>query len=165
MKKLLAVLMLIATASTAQMENQPLKAVSVEELLIILAPENHPKTRSLRNLVLTQRSVSLVINFDLESAKIKETSKPLLDNLAVAMQSDLLMSTFFKVEGHTDAIGVQSYNLKLSRNRANSVVSYLVQQGVDKERLISEGKGSTDLLLPAFPNSAENRRVKISTVP
>jgi outer membrane protein OmpA-like peptidoglycan-associated protein len=44
-------------------------------------------------------------------------------------------------------------------------MAYLTSQGVDKERLIGEGKGFSDLLLPEKPKAAENRRVRITTQP
>ena len=165
MNKLLAVLVLCATSAMSQTDGQPMKAATVDQLLNKLAPEEQPKTRSLRNLAPVQRSVDLVINFDLDSAKIKEPSKPLLDNLAAAMQSDRLMNIKFKVEGHTDAQGTPDHNLKLSQSRADSVIAYMTTKGIEKERLVGEGKGFSELLLPESPKAAENRRVKISTLP
>lgn len=166
MNKLLVALMLCATSAIAQTDNQPLKAATVDQLLNKLAPEGQPITRSLsRNLVPVKRSVDLVINFDLDSAKIKEPSKPLLDNLVAAMQSDRLMKIKFKVEGHTDAQGTKDHNLRLSQSRAESVIAYMATKGIEKERLVGEGRGFSELLLPNAPKAAENRRVKISTLP
>ena len=165
MKKLLTVLVISTTSVMAQAENQPLKAATADQLLNQLAPEDQPNTRSLRNLAPVQRSVDLVINFDLNSAKIKEPSKPLLDNLVAAMQTNRLLNIRFKIEGHTDAQGTPEHNLKLSQSRADSVISYLATKGIVKERLVSEGKGFSELLLPDSPRAVENRRVKISILP
>jgi outer membrane protein OmpA-like peptidoglycan-associated protein len=134
MNKLLVALLLCATSAMSQTDGQPLKAATVDQLLNKLAP--------------VQRSVDLVINFDLDSAKIKEPSKPLLDNLAAAMQSDRLMNIKFKVEGHTDAQGTSDHNLKLSLSRADSVIAYMATKGIEKERLVGEGKGFSELLVP-----------------
>ena len=88
-------------------------------------------------------------------------SRPLLDNLAKAINSDKLRGFTFIVEGHTDIIGSSEYNQKLSDQRALSVLSYLVSKGVLKERLKALGKGSAELLMPDKPDAAENRRVRI----
>ena len=161
MKRLLP-LLLISTA----MGQTPIQNATVNDLVERLAPaEEQSKTRSMRNLQPKPKSIDLVIQFDLDSAKLKEPSKPLLDNLAAAMKSDRLMSIKFKIEGHTDAQGSQEHNLKLSQSRAESVIAYMSDKGIDKERLLGEGKGFSELLLPDKPKAAENRRVRITTQP
>ena len=165
--KMLWVTLLIGTSALSQ-TMPPLKNASVNDLVEKLAPLNEqPKTRSLgsRNLVPTTKSIDLVIQFDLDSAKLQTSSKPLLNNLATAMKNDRLAEMRFKVEGHTDAQGTEDHNLKLSSNRAETVIEYLASQGVDKVRLLGEGKGYSELLIPERPKAAENRRVRISTLP
>jgi outer membrane protein OmpA-like peptidoglycan-associated protein len=142
---------------------QPLGSATVDKLVEQLTPDA-PKTRSLRNLTVAPKSVDLVIQFDFDSAKLQEASKPLLDNLASAMASDRLMSLKFSVQGHTDAKGTEAYNLALSQRRAQSVVEYLTSKGIDADRLTSIGKGFSELLYPDRPQAAENRRVKVTTL-
>ena len=123
------------------------------------------KTRGMRNLtpeIREKPSIDLVINFEFNSSKLLPDSRPLLDNLAKAMKNDQLSGLSFVVEGHTDLKGTPAYNLKLSDQRASSVVQYLSIKGVEKNRLRALGKGSTELLIPDQPEAAENRRVKIS---
>ena len=161
MKRLLTLLMI-----SSALAQTPIQNATVNDLVEKLAPaEEQSKTRSLRNLQPKPKSIDLVIQFDLDSAKLKEPSKPLLDNLAAAMKSDRLMNIKFKIEGHTDAQGSQEHNLKLSQSRAESVIAYMSDQGIDKERLVGEGKGFSELLLPDKPKAAENRRVRITTQP
>jgi len=112
----------------------------------------------------TPRSVDLVINFNFDSASLQPASKPLLDVLAIALSSDKLKTIRFKVEGHTDAKGLQTYNQQLSSRRAESVVSYLAEKGVAKDRMLPEGKGFSELLYPEKPTAMENRRVRITTL-
>jgi len=154
-------ILLWALPSLVLAQQAPLK---VEEMVRALTPP--PMTRSLggttRNL---QPTLDLTIQFDLDSAKLKPDSMPLLSSLVEAMKNDRLAAIKFKVEGHTDAQGSEQHNLKLSQSRAESVMAYLTSQGVNKERLTGEGKGFSDLLLPEKPKAAENRRVRITTQP
>ncbi len=67
------------------------------------------------------------------------------------------------VEGHTDSNGNDESNLRLSRDRAESVRSYLVQKGVKSERIVAVGKGETTPLASndTTEGRANNRRVEI----
>jgi outer membrane protein OmpA-like peptidoglycan-associated protein len=146
---------------------QPLSKASVADIEQQLAPTS-AKTRSLngaRNLVPEVRSIDLVIRFDLGSATLQESSKPLLDNLAQAMKGERLKDTKFKVEGHTDAQGSASFNDKLSLERAQTVVQFMQQKQIAPDRMVAEGKGFRELLLPDKPQAMENRRVRITTLP
>lgn len=142
-----------------------LRSASSDELIEKLNP-NPPKTRSMRNLtpeVREKPTVDLSIQFEFDSAKILPESKPLLDNLARAINSNELRGFAFMVEGYTDGVGLQSYNLRLSDQRAIAVLNYLATSGsVNRSRLKAVGKGSNDLLVPDRPDAAENRRVRIS---
>jgi outer membrane protein OmpA-like peptidoglycan-associated protein len=143
---------------------QPIGTASVENLVEKLAPTEGPRTRSMRNLKVEPKSIDLVVQFDFDSARLQDSAKPLLDNLASAMKNDRLMSMRFSVEGHTDAKGTEAYNVNLSQKRAASVVQYLISSGVSKDRLESEGKGYSQLLFPDRPEAMENRRVRITTL-
>src|ERR1035437_5018639 len=132
-----------------------------------------PRTRSLRNLSVEaapgqpsaitapakRPSLSLLIEFDFNSARVRPESQQALANLAQALQSAELMDSRFAVEGHTDAKGGAAYNLKLSEQRANAVRDFLRVRGVDEDRLFASGKGASELANSADPWAAENRRV------
>ena len=126
-----------------------------------------PRTRSLRNLTIesaapeARPSLSLLIQFDFNSAQVKPASQQALSNLAHALQSRELLESKFAVEGHTDAKGRADYNLKLSQQRADAVRAYLAGNGVLDARLQAVGKGSSELVNSADPLAAENRRVRI----
>jgi outer membrane protein OmpA-like peptidoglycan-associated protein len=77
-----------------------------------------------------------------------------------------------EVSGHTDSKGKDAANLKLSKDRAQSVVNYLIQKGIDKNRIIAKGYGKT---LPIAPNTTAdgkpnkegmqlNRRVELKII-
>ena len=164
--KLLLALLWLSTAAHSQVA-APVKSATANELVKQLTPsDDQSKTRHKgRNSRFEPISVDLVIQFDLDSAKLKESSKQLLDYLVEAMKNDRLAAIKFKVEGHTDALGSEQHNLKLSQSRAESVVAYLIAKGVDKDRLKREGKGFSELLLPEKPKASENRRVRIIAQP
>ena len=146
----------------------PLQNATTDELLEKLVPRPTQKTRSLsRNLVpevqtsADKPSVDLVIQFEFDSSKLKEESKPLLDNLAAAMKGSTLTKYTFTIEGHTDSVGTAAYNKGLSNQRANAVIVYLITKGVDKGRLKGLGKGFSEPLQEGKPDAPENRRVRI----
>lgn len=136
---------------------------SVEEIINALKPA--VKTRSLgRNLQVESPKIDLSIGFDFDSAKLKDDSKPQLDRLVEALKNERLASLRFQVEGHTDALGSAAYNDSLSTRRAEAVVTYMTQAGVERDRLQSIGKGFTELLDPNDPRAAKNRRVRVLTL-
>ena len=68
--------------------------------------------------------------------------------------------------GHTDSVGSDAYNQKLSVKRADSVKAYLVSKGIEKNRVYTEGKGEKQ---PVADNKtaagrSKNRRVEIEVV-
>jgi outer membrane protein OmpA-like peptidoglycan-associated protein len=106
-------------------------------------------------------SLSLLIQFDFNSARIRPESQQALLNLSQALNAAELADSKFAVEGHTDAKGLPDYNLKLSQQRAEAVQTFLAQKGVALARLTAAGKGASQLANAANPLGAENRRVRI----
>lgn len=106
-------------------------------------------------------ALTLLIQFDFDSARVRAESRQALVNLSQALQSKELVASRFAVEGHTDAKGRADYNLKLSQQRADAVRAFLASNGVQDSRLAAVGKGSTELANAADPQAAENRRVRI----
>jgi OOP family OmpA-OmpF porin len=106
--------------------------------------------------------VLLDIKFDFDSAKLTQEAKLTLSSLGQAFKSAELKGNCFFVEGHTDGRGAARYNHKLSTIRAVAVTDYLVKQyGVDSSTLTPVGKGETELLDIANPESEDNRRVEV----
>jgi OOP family OmpA-OmpF porin len=139
---------------------------SAEEMVQALMPK--PKTRSLspgnstRNLMPT---LDLTVNFDFDSARLRDDSKGRLRTLAAALGDPRLNGLRFRVEGHTDAQGTAAYNDQLSESRARAAVAFLASEGVDAGRLEPVGKGFRELLEPSDPKASLNRRVRILTLP
>ena len=100
------------------------------------------------------------IYFASSKAKIRERSYPLLDEIVRTLrrQQDIRL---IRIEGHTDDLGSDAYNLKLSDNRAASVLNYLTRGGIAANRLSSQGLGETKPLESngSSKGRAANRRV------
>ena len=106
-------------------------------------------------------TVNLQVQFDLNSAKIRAESLPMLDQLATTLQMPQLAQKRFLVEGHTDSTGNPASNQALSQQRAQSVQEYLVSKGVQASRLDSVGRGSAQPLPNKTANDPLNRRVAV----
>lgn len=163
MNRFLVVAALTALLCGDLMAQAPARDMSVDDLVKALTPQP-ATTRSLRNLKVEPARVDLVVNFDFDSARIKDSSKPQLERLATAMKVAQLQEMRFQVEGHTDAKGTAAYNQMLSEKRAQAVAGFLSQEGVEPGRLVPLGKGFSELLNKEEPNSPENRRVRITAV-
>jgi OmpA-OmpF porin, OOP family len=103
-------------------------------------------------------------NFEFNKSTLLPSAYTVLDQLAESMKSN--PDTRWRVEGHTDAVGSDSYNMDLSRRRAESVVNYLVSKGVDRNRLEIVPLGeSTPIASNDTPEGrAMNRRVEIKLI-
>lgn len=109
-------------------------------------------------------SLSLAIQFETNSSRVRPESGALLGDLVAAMISPDLKDSRFVIEGHTDARGNAAANRRLSQERAEEVRQYLILLGVHASRLKAVGKGSSELANSKDPMAAENRRVRVVTV-
>ncbi len=109
-------------------------------------------------------AASVLITFETDSSDLTPQSKSQLDVVARALGSDKLSSFTFAIEGHADPRGGPDYNMKLSQDRADNVVDYLVTaHHIPRERLKAIGRGDQELLRPDLPIAPENRRVTFKT--
>ncbi len=105
------------------------------------------------------------VSFDFDSARIKPAFRDTLDKLADIIRK--YDRTVVHIVGHTDSTGPADYNQRLSERRARAVYDYLVDRGVDPNRLRWEGRGESE---PRASNATEagrqlNRRVEIYIKP
>jgi len=113
-----------------------------------------------------QRAQSIMMTFQTGSAELLPATKKVLDALARALMSDKLQNVDMIIEGHADPRGDAPTNLKLSQERAQSVVTYLVDQhNISKQRLQAVGKGSSEPINRSDPSASENRRVNFVASP
>jgi len=102
--------------------------------------------------------------FDFDKAVLKNEGKNKLDDLATKVKA-INLEVVIAI-GHTDSIGSDAYNQKLSVRRAESVKAYLVSKGVEPNRVYTEGKGEKQ---PVASNKTKdgrqkNRRVEIEVI-
>ncbi|MBW8852556.1 MAG: OmpA family protein [Xanthomonadales bacterium] len=105
------------------------------------------------------------VTFDFNSAALKPQFYPALDQVAGTMAD--YNQTVVEISGHTDSVGSDDYNQKLSEQRAASVSNYLVGKGLMRQRFEVVGMGER---YPIASNDtdagrAQNRRVEIRVVP
>jgi OOP family OmpA-OmpF porin len=109
-------------------------------------------------------SLSADVLFDFDKAVVKPQGKTELDQLADKLKAVNLESVI--TTGHTDSIGSEAYNQKLSERRAEAVKAYLVSKGIAPNRIFTSGKGEKQ---PVADNKtaegrAKNRRVEVEVL-
>jgi len=119
-----------------------------------------PTTVVLR-VVLQEKGGGKVL-FDFNKADLKPEARRQLAPVLQALRDQPALQT--QIVGHTDSVGSDAYNLKLSQRRAESVANYLVQQGVPRQSIKTDWRGKRE---PIASNAtaagrAQNRRVEIT---
>lgn len=100
------------------------------------------------------------IEFDTGKSTIRKSSERILGFAFRALSKATDME--IEIVGHTDDVGEDTSNLTLSQDRANSVMKWFVDKGIDPSRLSASGKGETEPLVPntTDANRQKNRRVE-----
>jgi OOP family OmpA-OmpF porin len=102
--------------------------------------------------------------FDFDKAVLKPEGKAKLDDLAGKVKG-INLEVIIAV-GHTDSVGTDGYNQKLSVKRSEAVKAYLVSKGIEKNRVYTEGKGESQPVADNKTNDgrSKNRRVEVEVV-
>jgi OmpA-OmpF porin, OOP family len=109
--------------------------------------------------IIEQTLVVRAVDFEFNSLRLTEPAQETLDEVATALAKQPEMQV--EIQGYTDSIGADAYNLNLSQKRADAVKAYLVSKGLNSASLTAKGYGKAD---PIASNAtrdgrAQNRRV------
>ncbi len=106
----------------------------------------------------------LLVFFDFDKAELKNESKPDLNRGIQFLKDNPELRV--EIAGHTDSVGVASYNKKLSQDRAEAVKQYFIAGGVDAARIVARGYGEDQPLADngTEEGRARNRRVEMRAI-
>ncbi|MFO0548893.1 MAG: OmpA family protein [Polyangiaceae bacterium] len=109
----------------------------------------------------TEIEILKKVEFEFGSARLRADSQPILDEVVRLLQANPDI-TLLAIEGHTDNVGSDALNLKLSKDRARACLDYLVKKGIAASRLTSDGFGKEKPLdtNDTSEGRAKNRRVE-----
>jgi outer membrane protein OmpA-like peptidoglycan-associated protein len=107
-------------------------------------------------------AIDLEVNFDFNSATITPQAEPQLRELGAALADPKLKGAVISINGHTDGVGGDAFNKKLSERRAAMIKEYLVDNfQLSPSNLRAVGYGKSRLKNKADPSASENRRVEV----
>lgn len=106
--------------------------------------------------VLNKTFVLENIYYDFDKFNIRPDAADELDKLVTIMKDNPTLK--IELGSHTDAQGTDSYNNKLSQNRAQSAVDYIISKGIDAARITAKGYGETQLVVKNAKNDEEHQR-------
>lgn len=124
------------------------------------APTAAPQQQTMQ---VGERAIAFPINFRVNSSEILPESVPFIESIAGLLQKD--SSVRLLIEGHTDMSGSATRNMALSRERAYSVMNFLIDRyRIDPMRLVPMGKGFSEPLGGMEPTNPKNRRVQFRII-
>jgi outer membrane protein OmpA-like peptidoglycan-associated protein len=126
----------------------------------LIVDKQEPKAEQTHKLPINQPQVFQHVYFETGKAILDKSSVDELDQLVVLLQHNAALT--LKISGHTDDTGESRFNQKLSQDRAEAVVEYLISKGVSKSRLSAIGYGSSKPLVSNDTQQGRdtNRRVE-----
>jgi outer membrane protein OmpA-like peptidoglycan-associated protein len=110
----------------------------------------------LDRLALNKTFVLENIYYDLDKFNIRDDAAIELDKLVQILKDNPTVK--IELSSHTDSRATDSYNNKLSQNRAQSAVDYIVTKGIDKERMVAKGYGETQLIIKDAKTEEEHQK-------
>ena len=124
-------------------------------------PLTHLSQTELRNAIDTTGKAVLHVNFAFDRATLPPDATPIIQAIVGVMKSE--PSLRLEVDGHTDGVGPDDYNQRLSEARATAVVASLASAGIGADRLKSAGFGASRPIAgnDTEQGRAENRRVEL----
>jgi outer membrane protein OmpA-like peptidoglycan-associated protein/tetratricopeptide (TPR) repeat protein len=116
-------------------------------------------------------TIRINIFYEFDKYRLSDSAGMTIDKLVLPL-FDMFPSAIIEIGSHTDSVGTELYNMKLSQKRSETIVSYLVSKGISGERLVAKGYGMS---MPVAPNTnkdgsdnpagrQQNRRTEIKIV-
>ena len=126
--------------------------------------KGHEETKDLYLISISGGTTRLLIYFDFDQAVLKDESIPELERTIEFLREN--PNVKISLEGHTDDVGSDEYNDKLSRERAEAVKTYLINAGIDGNRIKAIGYGKRRPLVKGTSDEdrATNRRVELKII-
>lgn len=122
-----------------------------------------PQAAPQQTVQVGENAIAFPINFRVNSSEILPEAVPFLESIAGLMRKD--GGIRLMVEGHTDSSGNPARNNSLSRERAYSVVNYLIDRyRIEQSRLVPVGKGFSEPLGGTDASNPKNRRVQFRII-
>ncbi len=118
-------------------------------------PPAPPPAPGLQKITLATKAL-----FDFDKAVLKPEGKTAIDTEVISKLRNVTKLELILVTGHTDPIGTQAYNQKLSERRADAVRDYLVSKGVAKDKIETLGMGKTQPV-PGLVCHQKERKARI----
>ncbi|MDP2809908.1 MAG: OmpA family protein [Rhodocyclaceae bacterium] len=154
-----------APPAAAQQQEQaaPMPAAAATQQTYQQQPQAAYQPAQQQAMQVGERAIAFPINFRVNSAEVMPESVPFIESVAGLLQKDPGLRLL--VEGHTDATGSAARNVTLSRERAFSIMNYLIDHyRVDPMRLVPVGRGSGEPLGGTDPTNPKNRRVQFRII-
>ncbi|MEQ6168025.1 OmpA family protein [Ekhidna sp. MALMAid0563] len=107
-------------------------------------------------IVLEKAIVLDNIYYDLDKANIRPDAALVLDSLVQIMNDN--PEIYIELGSHTDSRADDDYNMKLSQRRAQSAVSYIINEGINSDRIVAKGYGETQLLIKNAKTEEEHQK-------
>ena len=109
--------------------------------------------------IIEQKVIVRAVDFEFNSTQLTAPAQQTLDDIAAALQSQPELA--IEIQGYTDSVGSDAYNLHLSQRRAESVKAYLISKGAGASNLTAKGYGKADPIASngTAEGRAQNRRV------
>ncbi len=105
---------------------------------------------------LPEITVRINVYYDHDKSRLKPEAKKTIDSKFLPL-FDLVPNAIIEIGSHTDSTGSDSYNIKLSQRRSESVVNYLKSKGISEDRLIAKGYGESQPIAPnSNPDGSDN---------
>ncbi len=147
---------LLLASGCSLLPNQKEAAFPTVEIAGVRPPPQQRIVLLPSNIVISDK-----IQFEVNKADVKPVSYPLLDEVVTVMKANEQIDSV-QIEGHTDSTGAADYNTKLSQQRAEAVMKYIVSKGIAQSRLSAKGFGPDQpIAANDTPEGQEmNRRVE-----